>query len=110
ALGLPVQQKSIREKVAQSEGLKGAILADHFNLPTQAVPTNTSAIHALAWKELGVETDQKFTIGNVLWHLLSKHFAGGKKLDLASIKSQLPVVVSGARNSSPDAIREAVLK
>lgn len=110
ALGLPVDQKTVRDKVSQSEGLKGAVVASYFELPIGPAPTSTAAIHALAWKELGVETDRKFTLSNVLWHLLGKHFASDSALDAKGIGTQLPVVVSGARNTKPEALRAAVLK
>lgn len=49
------------KRLANIKGLRAAIVARHENLKTSAFPTDSQVKNALAWRDVGVESDQPFT-------------------------------------------------
>jgi len=52
ALGILPLGKSQLERLGKADGMRAAILAKHYRLPSGPVPTLSRALHELAWQQL----------------------------------------------------------
>ncbi|ACY15930.1 hypothetical protein [Haliangium ochraceum] len=104
----PAEPKA-RPRLSKKEDLRGAILRHVHALPGPELPTQNQAIDALAWKILGVETDKALTVAAVRHHLLGQLFGSDAPGDLDKILAELTKDALAAKNTSPDALRDALV-
>ncbi|WP_224370115.1 hypothetical protein [Hyalangium versicolor] len=108
ALGLPPTKQTLA-RLEDADGVRAALLRQEHQLPLPEAPTLVQARDRLLWKQLGVETEQPFTLNAVQAHLL------GKLLESKVAHPELALRQLAARTvkaSRPDAeaIRMAALR
>jgi hypothetical protein len=108
ALGLPDSSPETLKRISRKPNLEAVLLAARYDLPAGAGASLKSALEALACKELGFpdETGVEAVKARVLGRLLGTD----ERLSLKEIQKQLPRVAVGARNSKPEALRDALLQ
>jgi hypothetical protein len=104
-LELRDQTAEARKRLATADGLRAAILSKSHNLLTGDTPSLPQALQALAWKQLGVESSEPFTLQAVLARALG---LDGKP-DRKKVGELLPAKAVSARNTKPDELRLTVI-
>ncbi|WP_428263998.1 hypothetical protein [Haliangium sp.] len=110
ALGLDPAQAKVRARLRDADGLRGAALRRGHDLPGPDAPTLRQAVDALAWRQLGVDTDRPLTLNAVRRHLLSGLLAGKSRLELDKLVALLAADSAGAGRTEPDALRDALVR
>lgn len=115
ALGLPTPDVDAAKRFGTADGFKAALLAERFGpLPTNTYPTLDQAISALAWKLLGIETDQTFSAKAVQAVLIERELGQTPKVGpKADPKKEVAKLLSksvGARKSDKDELRLAAIR
>jgi hypothetical protein len=108
ALGLPDASPETLKRINRKPNLEAVLLAARYELPAGAGASLKTALEALACKELGYP--EEATVEAVKARVLSKLMGSNERLPLKEIQKQLPRVAVGARNSKPDALRDALLQ
>lgn len=124
ALGLaaPKSDKE-RQRLATADGLRAAILAVHYQLPTSTYPTLTEARNALLWQRLtepGTSgrlreripnvAGKPFTQGTVMELLLNDLLGATRDLRWDAALKQLVAKAVGAKRTDPNELRLAILR
>lgn len=110
ALGLPPDSADVRQAVKQPERLRGLVIKQEHNLPTAELPTLTQATDALAWRKLGVETDEPFNQKNVLRFLLGQDLKQRTRLSPPQLRNQFAAQALGLARGDTRTIRWTVLR
>ncbi len=110
ALNLEQNSVEARARVGQASGLRGSILKQHYDLPGSALPTESQALDALLWRQLGIETTKRFTLGEVKKMLLNQALGSKTPVDLKRAKLLLPAKAAGARRTDSNDLRLSVLR
>jgi hypothetical protein len=92
------------------DDLNGLVLQRAHGLGEPGLPTERQVMDALAWRQLGVETTQPFTLKAVQRHLLGKLLEGETRLDPDKIMGLLAARAAGASRSGADPLREALVR
>jgi hypothetical protein len=108
ALGLPDASPETLKRISRKPNLEAVLLAARYELPTGAGASLKNALEALACKELGYPEES--SVEAVKARVLSKLMGSKERLPMKEIQKQLPRVAVGARNSKPDALRDALLQ
>jgi hypothetical protein len=108
ALGLPDSSPETLKRISRKPNLEAVLLAARYDLPAGAAASLKSAVEALACKELGFPDET--SVEAVKARVLSKLLGTDERLPLKEIQKQLPRVAVGARNSKPEALRDALLQ
>jgi len=108
ALGLPDSSAETLKRISRKPNLEAVLLAARYELPPGAATSLKSAVEALACKELGYPDET--SVDAVKARVLSKLIGTDERLSMKEIQKQLPRVAVGARNSKPDALRDALLQ
>ncbi len=106
ALDLKDRTPETRKRLTTADGLRAALLSKSHALAGGEVPTLPRALQALAWKQLGVESSEPFTVHAVLARVLG---IDGKP-DRKKIGELLPAKAVTARNTKPDELRLAAIR
>ena len=123
ALGLPPPDTAARRtRLGSADGLRAAILWARHDLPLGDYPTITEARDALLWRHLMAEgtaarlaqrgsslAAQPFTQGRVILALLQDLLGSTRPADWQTALRQVVTRDAGARRSSPDALRLAII-
>jgi hypothetical protein len=109
ALDLAPGAPRVRERLSKAEDLAGVVLHHEHDLPGSGTPTFLQAVDRLAWRQLGVDTDRPLKIEDVRRHLLAQ-LLDGSRLPLEKLVPVLAANAVGARRSSADAVREALIR
>jgi hypothetical protein len=113
ALGLTLTPNAIKQ-LGLAGKLEAAMLKTRFDLPIGENPTLKQAIDALAWKLLGIETDQEFKPKPVQAALLGRELGQDPKVNpKADPKNEATKLLSravGARKSGKDELRLAAIR
>jgi hypothetical protein len=108
ALGLPDSSPETLKRIGRKPNLEAVLLAARYELPPDAASSLKIAVEALACKELGFP--EETTVDAVKARVLCKLLGTDERLPMKEIQKQLPRVAVGARNSKPDALRDAMLQ
>jgi hypothetical protein len=108
ALGLPDSSQETLKRISRKPNLEAVLLAARYELPPGAASTLKNAVEALACKELGYPGET--SVDAVKARVLCKLLGTSERLPMKEIQKQLPRVAVGARNSKPDALRDALLQ
>lgn len=126
-LGLPTPvNERDRQRIASADGLRASILANAYQLSTDAYPTLTKARDSLLWQQL-IDTTvaanlqkkisasnskniRPFTQGSVMALLLSNLLGAERELSWESALKQLVAKAVNARRTDPEELRIAILK
>lgn len=106
ALHRKEQTPDTRKWLARADGLRAALLSREHNLTVGATPTLSKALDALAWKQLGLDRLEPFTLQAVLAHALGLE----GKINRKKIGELLPAKAVGARNSGVEELRLAAIR
>lgn len=96
------------ERLGGIDGIRAAILARHHKLKTSASPTESQVKNALAWRELGIESDQPFTREAVLRLRSSQMLDNARSQDSDKLVEQLAAKAIGSHRSDAKQIRLVV--
>jgi len=111
ALELPAPTtKAAAERIGDIDGLRAAILARHHGLGVGDLPTLIQVRDALAWRALGVETQERFTLNAVLELLLNRTLGAATPEEPRKVLELLAVRAVGARRADVEELRVAVLR
>jgi hypothetical protein len=110
AMGLSPESAEVRQAVKQPERLRGLVVKQEHNLPTGALPTLTQATDALAWRKLGVETDEPFNQKNVTRFLLGQDLKQRTRLSTSQLRNQLPAKALDLARGDTRALRSSLLR
>jgi hypothetical protein len=108
ALGLPDSSPETLKRISRKPNLEAVLLAARYDLPAGAGASLKTALEALACKEMGFP--EETSVEAVKVRVLGKLLGTDERLPLKEIQKQLPRVAIGARNSKPDALRDALLQ
>ena len=103
SLGLRSDSSEDRSQIADGQKLRGYVLKREHHLNGRPFPTVKQATDALAWRELGVQTEIAFNEKNVLRYLLGDSLEGSCKSSTDQLRNQL---VSQALNCGSQEVRE----
>lgn len=109
ALEIQPSGKTEWDRLGTADGVRAAVLVRHYDLPTTPVPTISSALHALAWKQLHtahhveVPAGKDFTWKHVLRATLMPDLHGEPV-------ERLPAMVAHARNTGTNELRDAIIR
>lgn len=97
-------------RMATTDGLAAAVLEKHHRIKAPPAPTLTQVGHAIAWRELGVESTEPFTLKAVLIHIAQKVVgAAATPEDSRAALGMLAAAAAGAsRGDAP--LRAALVK
>jgi hypothetical protein len=122
ALALPVPTTEAQQgRLMAGDGLRAAILWSHYQLPFTDYPTLTAARDRLMWRHLLSEgttarlahqetlAAAPFTQGTLMAALLNDLLEAKRGLDWPAALEQLVAKRVGARRTTPDALRIAIL-
>lgn len=111
ALGLsPPPTREARKRITTPNGLRAAILRQHFDLPVAEFPTLTQARDALFWKLIGRESAERLTVANVLKHVLNQELDPARPTPAAEAPKRIAQKVAKARNADASQLRLATLR
>ncbi|MEO6808795.1 MAG: hypothetical protein ABI353_06755 [Isosphaeraceae bacterium] len=115
ALGLPTPDVDAAKRLGTADGFKAALLAEKFGpLLINEYPTIGKAIDAFAWKLLGIETDQTFSVKAVQAALIGRELGQGSKVDPKpdpkKEATKLLAKAVGARKSGNDELLLAAIR
>ncbi len=99
-----------RKRISSVGGLRAIILRRHYDLPIAKVPTETQTLDALLWKELGVDTNKKFSLTAVKELLLSRVLDLDQPAAFSQLKEQVAAKAIQARRSDKTGLRLAVIR
>ena len=99
-----------RRRVSSLGGLRAAIIRRCYALPIERAPTETQAIDALLWKELGVESNKKFGLTAVKEFLISRLLGLNQPVEFRKIKGQVAAKAIKARRSDKTGLRLAAIR
>lgn len=109
ALGILPLGKSQLERLGKADGMRAAILAGHYQLPSGPVPTLSRALHELAWQqlakahELADVSHKDFTRRSVLIATLLE----GRSV--SHPEEALAAMATGASATTPDVVRDSLI-
>jgi len=107
-LPAPVSPKA-QQRIGTASGLRAAILRKRYHLPIDDYPTLIEARDAIAWRELGRETNEAFTLNRVLAWLVSKKLPEPTASPTEAL-NQLAIASVHARNAKPNELRIATVR
>jgi hypothetical protein len=110
ALGLPVPGGAAAGRFATDTGFKAALLKDQFALPLDPYPTLPQAADALAWKLLGFDSKEKFTLGAVKRAVFNRALGGHPQADDKKALNQLLAQAVEARRDDANELRLAAFR
>jgi hypothetical protein len=111
ALGLsPPPTSEARKRLTTPNGLRAAILRQHFDLPIAEFPTLTQARDALVWKLLGRENAERVTVTNVLKYVLNQELDPARPAPAPEAPKRIAQKVVKARNADASQLRLAILR
>jgi hypothetical protein len=108
ALGLPPGSAKVRDRL--KEHLNGLVLQRAHGLEKPNLPTQRQVVDALAWRQLGVETDRPLTLKAVRRHLLAQLGDGESRLDVDKLVGVLAARAVGASRPGPEPTREGLVR
>ncbi len=89
-----------------TEEVRAIVLKQQYGLATAEVPTLPAALNALAWKQLGVDSDRPFSRGAVLAQLLGLE----SEAKVKKLGPMLAAKASGARNGGANELALALIR
>jgi hypothetical protein len=111
ALGFsPPTMSKARKRITTANGLRAAILRQHFDLPVEEFPTLTQARDALFWKLIGRESAERLTVTNVMKHVLNKELDPARPAPATDAPKRIAQKVAKARNADASQLRLATLR
>jgi hypothetical protein len=108
SLDLP-PSRAVLERVAEADGVRAALLKRQHRVDGGEAPTLAQVRDRLLWRQLGVETEQPFTLRAVQAHLLGKLLEAGTT-DPGRALEQLAAHAAGAMRVDAEAVRLATLR
>jgi hypothetical protein len=105
ALGL---QRAGVERISTAPGLRSLLLQRQLGLGGSLSPTQV--MDRLCWKQLGLETDQPFTLNAVRALLLGRELGATRTPGVEEAFQQLSARAVGARRTDTEDLRLAVLR
>ena len=109
ACGFSPDSAETRQKISDTSRLLGTVVQQGQALATPDFPTLKQAIDALAWRQLGVETNVPFTEKNVLRHLLGDDLQTPSKLALPQLRRQFAAQTLNIPQGGVEQVRQALL-
>ncbi len=117
ALGIDRPDHDSRQGLEKADNLRGAILRREHNLKLGDCPTLNRAAEALAWKQLGVQTDRPFNKKEVVAYLVRRALGqesppvgnDGKDPDRVAA-SQAVLKAIGAKTAGGSQLHDAALR
>jgi hypothetical protein len=110
ALAVPLASNDAVKKLSSATGARAAILQAAHELPTTKIPTQTQAVDALLWKQLGRETNEPFSATAVKTYLLGQVLGTPSKMTVAQLVSAVTAKAVGARRTDRASLNQAVLR
>ena len=109
ALGISPTDKQAFRDVGTSDGLRPAILVNHFDLPGSRVPSKARAMHLLAWQQLQLAHEFEIPTTKDISHknILYATILDGQKGDPVTL---LAAQVTKSESNSLKHVREAVIR
>lgn len=108
SLDLP-PSRAVLERVAEADGVRAALLKRQHQVEGGEAPTLAQVRDRLLWRQLGVETEQPFSLRAVQAHLLGKLLEASTP-DPGRALEQLAAHAAGATRVDAEAIRLAALR
>jgi hypothetical protein len=112
ALGMSGLDAAALAAIGQDGGFKAALLRSLFELPLPERPTPAQATDALAWKLLGADSTEKFSVAAVQKFLFQRALgeAQGRPADAKKTVDLLLAQRLGARRNEGKEFRDALLR
>lgn len=82
------------KRVASADGLVADVLQRQLGIQSRATPSSTQMGYALAWRELGIESTERFSLNAVLAHVVQKTCPG--EAAPKDLKMALQILVAAA--------------
>jgi hypothetical protein len=101
--------RGVLERMAQADGVRAALLKRQHRLDGAEAPSLAQVRDRLLWRQLGVETTQRFTLRAAQAHLLGKLLESGAT-DPGRAVEQLAARAAGATRVDAEALRLAALR
>lgn len=101
--------RAVLERVAQADGVRAALLKRQHQVDGAEAPTLAQVRDRLLWRQLGVESEQRFTLRAVQAHLLGKLLEADTS-DPERALEQLAARAAGATRGDAEAVRLAALR
>ncbi|HZI08706.1 MAG TPA: hypothetical protein VEZ71_32110, partial [Archangium sp.] len=108
SLGLPTSRPTLTW-LAGANGLRAAVLKRQHGVPGKETPSVEEVRDRLLWRQMGVETEERFTLAAVQAHLLGKLL----EMDVTTPRrgvEQLAARAAGATRVDAEAVRLAALR
>ncbi|CAN97291.1 hypothetical protein sce7122 [Sorangium cellulosum So ce56] len=110
SLGRPAPRtKAEVERIGKKEGLFAAILAWHYDLDIGSYPTLRQVRDRLAWRSLGVDTKEPFTLKAVLARLMSRAFGRTATFETSYGLALAAANAIGAPRAEPGELETALI-
>jgi hypothetical protein len=109
ALGLAPNQQLI-DRLRGADGMRAVILKARRSVGTNEVPTLNQVRDALIWKQLGIESDRPFTLGEARKVLLQRALPELRANSPEQMLRQLAAQSVGAKRADADELRRALLQ
>lgn len=109
ALGLDWSSAQTRRRLGDADGVRARLLKQHHDLPIAETPTLNQAVDALVWRHLGVDTDEKLTLGRLKAHVLRQVLGTDARLDDKKLAWLAAAQAAGTAVTHADKLRTAVL-
>ena len=101
--------KPVLARLSSADGVRAALLKREHPVPDADALSLAQMRDRLLWRQLGVETDRRFTLGAVQAHLLGKLLDAETK-DPRKAVEQLAARSAGATRVDAEAVRLALLR
>jgi hypothetical protein len=109
ALGLDWSSAQTRRRLGDTDGVRARLLKQHHELTIAEAPTLNQAVDALVWRHLGVDTDEKLTLGRLKAHVLRQVLGTDARLDDKKLAWLAAAQAAGTAVTHADKLRTAVL-
>lgn len=98
-----------RERLSKQKGFLAGLLRERLGLPVKPGASMNAVRDAIAWRELGVETDRPFTAAAVTAHLLSRRIGAARPLSADKALAVLAAREVGAASPTNEQIKHAAV-
>jgi len=109
ALGLTISSAKELKKI-KAETMRAVVVKKALGLDLPDLPTASQAMGSASWYALGIRTRDSFNLSAVRCHLLNQLLEATRPVDEQQAFKLLAATKGGARNSSAQALRKALLE
>ena len=107
ALGLTQDTRTI-DRLKNAEGFRGTVIRQKEQLAIAEAPTERQALDALVWRALGVDTDQKLSVGALHEYVLRRTLDRPRANTLAQLANLLAARLVGSRSVDLKSVRDTL--